>query len=230
MKRATCFIAAALVAASSWSAQAEAAAATGPPLASSWNIATSGSAESSGDLEFRITPADGSNPIDISVAVISGARQDSVARSINRALSSQLRRDRYNVQLGENDNVLVSDPRGRPNFSIELVDSGIENVRVAVQSVTPSAPPTVPQQAAPAQPPVKPAPGNQSPPLEGPPLMEPAQTPAPESTTPAAPPSASSPSMPNASPPPESTPPTSSPSPPMDKGQPGAPASAPPPK
>ena len=227
MKRATCVIAAAVMAASSWSSFG---AANGPPLASSWNIAASGSAGSSGELEFRITPGDGGNPIDITVPVIAGANQDAVARNINRAMSSQLRRDRYSVELGENGNVLISDPRGQPNFSVELVDSGIENVRVAVQSVTPSAPPTVPPQSTPAQPPAKPAPANQSPPLEGPPLMEPAQTPAPESTPPAAPPPASSPAMPNASPPPESAPTAPSPSPPIDKGEPGAPASAPPPK
>ena len=143
MYRATCVIAA-LVAAS-------ALAAAGPPLASAWNIAATGSATSSGDLDFRITPNDGSNPVDITVPVISGASQDSVARSIGRALSSQLRRDRYNVQLGENGNVLVSDPHGQPNFSLELVDATIENVRVAVQSVTPAAPPTVPPQALPAE-------------------------------------------------------------------------------
>ena len=72
---------------------------------------------------------------------LSGANEDTVARTIRRALSSQLPRDRYSVQLGEGTNVLVSDPRGRPNFSLELVDSDIENVRVAVQSVTPAARP-----------------------------------------------------------------------------------------
>jgi hypothetical protein len=142
MKRAICFLAA-LVAANAF------AAADGPPLASAWNIATTGSATSSGDLEFRITPNDGTNPVDISVPVISGANQGAVARSIGRSLSSQLRRDRYSVQVGENGNVLVSDPRGQPNFSLELVDSSIENVRVAVQSVTPAAPPTAPMPAAP---------------------------------------------------------------------------------
>jgi len=161
MKRATCLIAAAVMAVSSWTAFG---AASGPPLASSWNIAASGSAESSGELEFRITPNDGSNPIDITVPVIAGANEDAVARNINRALSSQLRRDRYSVRLGENSNVLVSDPRGRPNFSIELVDSGIENVRIAVRSVTPSVPPTVPEQSMPAQPPPGAAPGNAPPP------------------------------------------------------------------
>jgi hypothetical protein len=219
MKRATCLIAA-LVAASSWATQAAAAAATGPPLASSWNIAASGSAESSGDLEFRITPADGSNPIDISVAVISGANQDSVARSINRALSSQLRRDRYSVQLGENSNVLVSDPRGRPNFSVELVDSGIENVRVAVKSVTPSAPPTVPEQAIPATPPATPRPA----------AIEPAPPPMGSLTMPnPTPPPGNSPSAPASQPPASSPPPTSNPSSPNTGEIPGAPASAPPP-
>jgi len=154
MKRASIFIAAAACAA------AVAFGAAGPPLAGVWNIATSGKAASSGDLSFRITANDGSDPVDITVPVISGATEDSVARSIRRALSSQLPRHRYTVELGQGTNVLVSDPRGQPNFSLELVDSDIENVRVAVQSVTPSAPPTVPTQGVPAdQPPAVPAPG-----------------------------------------------------------------------
>jgi hypothetical protein len=227
MKLATCLIAAAIMAASSWTASG---AAGGPPLASSWNIAASGSAGSSGELEFRITPNDGSNPIDITVPVISGANQDAVARNINRALSSQLRRDRYNVQLGENSNVLVSDPRGRPNFSIELVDSGIENVRVAVQSVTPSAPPTVPQQSAPAQPLPGITPGNNPPPREAPPVTEPGQPAEPSNTAPVAPPPSNSTPMPNPTPPPGSSPPMPS-SPPPDNGDTaGTPASTPPPK
>jgi hypothetical protein len=208
MYRAICVIAA-LVAAS-------ALAANGPPLASSWNIAATGSATSSGDLDFRITPNDGSDPVDITVPVISGAGQDSVARSINRALSSQLRRDRYNVQLGEHGNVLVSDSRGQPNFSLELVDATIENVRVAVQSVTPAAPPTVPAQAAPAEAPPENA---AMPPRESPPVTAPSQTtPAPANTPPAAPPPANSPPLPNPSPPPTNS----------DSA--GSPASAPPPR
>jgi hypothetical protein len=171
MHRATCLIAA-LVAASALAANA-------PPLASAWNIAATGNATSSGDLDFRITRADGSDPVDITVPVISGASQDSVVRSIGRALSSQLRRDRYNVQLGENGNVLVSDSRGQPDFSVELVDATIENVRVAVQSVTPAAPPPVPAQTAPAEAPTPSRPDNAlpgnaaPPPANSPPLPNP---------------------------------------------------------
>jgi len=157
MKRAVTLIAGAVFAA------ALAFAAAGPPLAGVWNIATSGKATSSGDLSFRVTPNDGSDPVDITVPVISGAGDDSVARSIRRALSSQLPRNRYTVELGEGTNVLVSDPRGRPNFSLELVDSDVENVRVQVQIVTPAAPPTVPPMGAPPSNPGAPVPDPDSP-------------------------------------------------------------------
>ena len=159
---------AALVAASSFAAAA-------PPLAGVWNIAASGSAASSGDLEFRVTTADGSDPVSITVPVIAGASEDQVARTIRRTLGSQLPRNRYRVELGEAGNVLVSDLRGRPDFSLELVDSGVDNLRIAVQSVTPSAAPTVPAQSVPAEtPPVNPpanaVPGNAAPPAKsGPP-------------------------------------------------------------
>ncbi len=174
-------------------------AAKGPPLAGVWNIAPSGRAESSGDLHFRITQNDGSDPVDITVPVIMGAKEDAVARSIRNSLGSQLRRDLYRVELGEGANVLVSDPRGKPNFSLELIDSDIENLRVAVQSVTPAATPTVPPQSAPAVPPpaaVPPASGD----APG------AATPPPGSSTPLpgtdmGVPDNSTPRVPNASPP-----------------------------
>jgi hypothetical protein len=121
----------------------------GPPLASVWNIAPTGNADSSGALRFRVKSDDG-DPVDISVPVVMGADAETVARGIRRALSSQLRSDRFNVQLGEGTNVLVSDTRGKPHFSMELLNSDVDNLRVAVQSVTPAASPTVPAQAAPA--------------------------------------------------------------------------------
>jgi hypothetical protein len=226
-------------------------AASAPPSAGVWNIATSGKAASSGDLAFRVTATDGSDPVDITVPVIAGASEDAVARSIRRALSSQLPRGRYNVELGEGSNVLVSDPRGRPNFTLELVDSDIDNVRVAVQSVTPAAAPTVPAQSAPAEAPptarpVQTVPGNTAPPASAAPpaiitpaMGEPIPVPDPirgPSPMPSAPPPASVPSpMPSAppgNPPAEPTPPVSPPSPgtPADSTDGvGAGASAPPP-
>src|SRR5690349_23244612 len=140
-------------------------AATAPPSAGVWNIAAAGKAASSGDLEFRITAVDGTDPVEITVPVIAGASEEAMARTIRRVLSTQLPRDRYSVELGEGGNVMVSDPRGRPNFTVELLNSDIENVRVAVQSVTPAATPTVPAQSVPATAPAGQAAGN--PPVNG---------------------------------------------------------------
>jgi hypothetical protein len=179
----------------------------GPPLSGVWNIAATGRAGSSGGLHFRITQNDGSNPVDITVPVIVGAKEATIARSIRNSLGSQLRRDRFKVELGEGANVLVSDPRGEPNFSLELIDSDIEDLRVAVQSVTPGAPPTVPTQSTPAEPPAS------STTLPGPPpAPAPAPVPAPGGAAPpgnAVPvpgsgmgiPDSSAPRLPNTSPP-----------------------------
>jgi len=179
-------------------------AANNAPLSGTWNIAPSGSAASTGELLFRMTPGDGGDPVEVTVSVSSGTNDLGVARSIRQALSTQLARDRFNVQLGQGANVLVSDPRGRPNFSLELVDSDVENLRVVVQSVDPTASPTVPEQAVPAAPPqTAPAP-NTAPGDAVPPTMP-------------SPGNAGSP----ATPPPDNAPPDATPG--------GGPANAPPP-
>ena len=185
----------------------------GPPLAGVWNIAPTGRAGTSGGLHFRITQNDGSNPVDITVPVIMGAKEHTIARSIKNSLGSQLRRDRFKVELGEGNNVLVSDQRGQPNFALELIDSDIEELRVAVQSVTPQAPPTVPPQAMPAEPPVNPPPVGEPAPAPG----NATPQPGPATQVPGAGmgiPDNSAPRLPNTSPPAGSTPPPAPASPP----------------
>jgi hypothetical protein len=153
-------------------------AASNAPLSGEWNIRPSGTAASNGELVFRLTPGDtAQDPVEVTVFVRSGSTDVAVARDIRQALSNQLRRDRFNVQLGEGANVLVTDSRGQPSFSLELLDSDIDNLRVAVQAVEPAASPTVPAQAEPATAPtprtpaspgdVKPPAGTQPPAPEG---------------------------------------------------------------
>jgi hypothetical protein len=160
------------------------------PLSPAWNIAPSGTAASSGELLFRVTPADGGDATEVTVFVLSGTNDTGVASDIRRALNSQLRTDRFNVEPGEGANVLLTST-AQPGFSLELVDSDVENVRVAVQSATPVAPPTVPKQAAPANPPpatTPPASGDSLPPPEGaPPANSSQPTNPPPSNTPAVP-------------------------------------------
>jgi hypothetical protein len=175
--------------------------ATTAPLSGAWNIASTGKAGTSGELVFRVTTNDGNDPVEITVPVSSGTNEEGVARNIRRSLSSQLRADRFNVTLGEGANVLVTDQRGEPNFTLELLDSDVENVRVMVQSVQPVAPPTVPEQRTPANPAqnapaTPPAPGNAAPPTSVPPV------PAGSPQTPVTPPTQSpSPSTPVDQPP-----------------------------
>jgi hypothetical protein len=135
------------------------------PVSNAWNIAPSGNATSSGSLHFRMTAGD-ANPVDITVPIMSGAKEGSIARYIQRALSSQLRAHKIDVEAGEGTNVILKGA-GENGFSVELVGSDVENVRVAVQSAEPTVPPTVPKQATPANPPppaTPPAPGDAVPP------------------------------------------------------------------
>jgi hypothetical protein len=189
-----------------------------PPLAGSWNITPSGSAASSGELLFRVTPARGEST-EITVSVRNGTDEVAVARSIRQALSAQLRRDLYTVQLGEGANVLVSDPRGKPSFSIELLDSDVNALRVSVRNIEPAATPTVPSQAEPAitlPPPTPAQPGAATPPTQSPedaippvnaPPKSPQPTPAPASpgTTPPGNPTQPAPPPPAGTPPPPAT-------------------------
>ncbi len=155
-------------------------AASDPPLSEAWNIRPSGSASNSGELLFRVIPPDGSDPVEITVSVLSGTDDLAIARNIRRALDAQLRSDQFNVTLGEGANVLVSDPRGRANFSVELVTSDVGNLRVAVNATTPVASPTVPPQSIPAMtspPPTPPAAGSVVPPANSIPPPNPSVTP-----------------------------------------------------
>jgi hypothetical protein len=196
-------------------------AANTPPLSEAWNIAPSGKATSSGELLFRVTPGNGGDPVEVTVSVSSGTSETGVASNIRRAFNTQLRADQFNVEPGEGANVLVTQG-GETDFAVELLDSDVESVRVLVQSAGPVAPPTVPRQGTPANPPVTtPAtplgPGDAIPPPA-------ASAPPANASEPATPPANSSP--------PDSSPPDSSPpntSPPSGEAA-GAPASAPPPR
>lgn len=200
-------------------------AANTPPLSGAWNIAPTGTAASSGELLFRVTPGDGSDPTEVTVFVLSGTNDTGVASNIRRALNTQLRADLFNVEPGEGANILLTSP-GKTDFSLELIDSDVQNVRVVVQSAAPVAPPTVPSQATPANPPppaTPPAPGDAVPPATSPAPANPASPAAP-------PPNATPGGGPANAPPPNATPgdgPASAPPPNATPG--GAPATAPPP-
>ena len=218
------------------------------PLSRAWNIASTGKAASSGELLFRVTPGSGEDPVEVSVFVLSGSNETGIASSIRRALSTQLDPQSYDIEAGQGANVLITAEdtatgESSQGFAIELLDSDVDDVRVMVRSAAPVAPPTVPPQNVPANPPNPAVPGNPATP-ESPGDATPQQDP----QTPGnpAPPSPQAPSNPTpstpaphspASPPPQTPAPSSpeSPSPAPGAsnsgatGGAGAPASAPPP-
>jgi hypothetical protein len=216
-------------------------AANSPPISEAWNITSSGTSASSGELKFRVTDQRADDAIEVTVFVLSGTNETGVASSIRRALSAQLDGQRFDVDSGEGANVQLRSDRN-DRFSLELIDSDVDDVRVVVSSATPVAPPTVPQQQTPANSPAipstPPAPGDANPPPgpapedpSAPPAIPSAPPPAPsappgESPTPGNPPAASPPPANPSAPPSEPSAPGDA-SPASDGA--GAPASAPPP-
>ena len=71
------------------------------PIAGSWNISSSGKASASGELLFRVTTEADSDPVEVTVFVLSGANETGVASSIRRAFSTQLDSSRFDVAAGE---------------------------------------------------------------------------------------------------------------------------------
>ena len=70
-------------------AAAFALAANGPPLAGAWNIAATGARNRAVTCDFRITHNNGSDPVDITVPVNSGAKEDSAWRAASAMRSAR---------------------------------------------------------------------------------------------------------------------------------------------
>lgn len=99
------------------------------PLSNKWRLQISGGAESSGTLRFRVTPKDGP-PADVTVALKDGRSENGVARDIRDAFSAQLPKDRYSVETDDGEDVLIKKHLGEPSFTVELVASSVDDVRV----------------------------------------------------------------------------------------------------
>ena len=204
LKIAAEIVAAAWLATSTPALAQQEAAGSSLPLSTAWNIASSGKASSSGELLFRVTPADGEDPVEVSVFVLSGSNETGIASSIRRAMSTQLDSSRFDIEIGQGANVLVTTEAGKatgyasPGFALELLDSDVENVRVMVRSAAQATPPAdpgaqVPEAIPPASPntpppdtPVNPTPPTTTPPgsTPGPGGGEGADAPPPPGSTP----------------------------------------------
>ena len=97
-----------------------------------WRIECSGNAESSGTINFRVQPNQG-DPIAVAVQIKQGRGENEVAKDIRDAFRAQLPADRFQTETDDGEDVLVKAKSNQPDFSIVLVGSDVDEVRLNLQ-------------------------------------------------------------------------------------------------
>jgi len=103
----------------------------GAPTSNKWRIELDGQAQTSGEITFRVTPRQG-EPTDVTVNIRSGRAENNVAKDVRDAFAAKLPPQRYSVEVDDGEDVLVKKHEGQPDFALELVDSGVQNVSVKI--------------------------------------------------------------------------------------------------
>jgi hypothetical protein len=119
-------IATAMVALASFQAVAD----EGLKLSNKWRVEVSESANSDGNIVFRVTPDQGT-PTDVTIAIKDGRGENDVAKDIVAGLKGGLDKKVYKVERDDGEDVLVKKRKG-PNFELKLVESTVKSVRINV--------------------------------------------------------------------------------------------------
>jgi len=102
------------------------------PSSNKWRIELEGKAVQSGDLEFRVTPSQG-DAIDVVATIHSGRSENKVAKDVRDAFAAKLSPERYTVEVDDGEDVLIKKKDGQPDFTLELVESSVQNVSVKIE-------------------------------------------------------------------------------------------------
>jgi hypothetical protein len=97
-----------------------------------WRIEVSEGANSDGEFVFNVTPKGGTAQV-ITVKIDNGTSEDHVARVIKRAFEKQLDTRRYDIEMDDGEDVLVKKDLTEPAFSLEIISSTVESVRLRLQ-------------------------------------------------------------------------------------------------
>ena len=100
------------------------------PTSNKWRLQFSGAAESAGELVFAIADDAGAR-YEVSVAIEGNDGENRVAAKVRRALDRELPRG-WRVERDDGEDVLVKRRLYHPRFSIVLVRSSVEDVRVGI--------------------------------------------------------------------------------------------------
>jgi uncharacterized protein (DUF2141 family) len=106
--------------------------ADGAATANKWRIELDGQPIKSGDIVFRVTPRQG-DATDITVTIKSGRAENNVAKDVRDALAAKLPPDRYKVEVDDGEDILVKKQEGQPDFSLELIESDVQNVSIKIE-------------------------------------------------------------------------------------------------
>src|SRR4051812_36719970 len=102
------------------------------PTSNKWRIELDGQSQSSGDLQFRITPRQG-EAIDVTATIRKGRAENNVAKDVRDAFAAKLSPERYSVEVDDGEDVLIKKKDGQPDFALELVESSVQNVSIKIE-------------------------------------------------------------------------------------------------
>jgi len=102
------------------------------PTANKWRIEIDGQALKTGEIQFRVTPRQG-EPTDVTVNIRSGRAENNVAKDVRDAFAAKLSPERYSVEVDDGEDILIKKKEGQPDFTLELVDSDVQNVSIKVE-------------------------------------------------------------------------------------------------
>jgi hypothetical protein len=102
------------------------------PTANKWRIEIDGQALKTGEMQFRVTPRQG-EPTDVTVNIRSGRAENNVAKDVRDAFAAKLSPERFTVEVDDGEDILIKKKEGQPDFSLELVDSDVQNVSIKIE-------------------------------------------------------------------------------------------------
>lgn len=97
-----------------------------------WRIEVSEGARSTGEMVFQITPRGGQSQL-LTVPIARGTRENNVAKAIKDVFESELDEYLFHVERDDGEDVLVKKRHDSANFSLRVISSTVEAVRIRVQ-------------------------------------------------------------------------------------------------
>jgi hypothetical protein len=98
-------------------------------LSNKWRIKVNHDADSDGTMMFRVTPKD-QDPIDVTVNVKDGTKENRVAVAIREAFQDQLPKGDFHIERDDFEDVLVKKRMGADRFGLEMVSSDVKGVKI----------------------------------------------------------------------------------------------------